>query len=61
MEDAILSFRKLKINGYMIFDDYSMIGPIQTAKGIDGFVHGYNNKIEILGTKDNQLFIKKIA
>ena len=37
LEDAVLSFRKLKNNGIMIFDDYGWGGPDLTQKGIDGF------------------------
>lgn len=60
MEDAVLAFRKLKVGGYMIFDDYGWGGPDLTTKGIDGFTSGYHKRIEILGMEDTQLFIKKI-
>jgi predicted O-methyltransferase YrrM len=39
LEDAVLSFRKLKINGIIIFDDYGWGGPDLTKRGIDGFLH----------------------
>ena len=38
LEDAVLSFRKLKVGGIMIFDDYGWGGPDLTKKGIDGFL-----------------------
>ena len=60
LEDAVLSFRKLKINGIMIFDDYGWGGPNLTKKGIDGFINGYHKRIQFLGLKDYQVFIKKI-
>ena len=60
LEDAVLSFRKLKINGIMIFDDYGWGGPDLTQKGIDGFLNGYHKRIKNLGLKDSQLFIQKI-
>lgn len=60
LEDAVLSFRKLKINGIMIFDDYGWGGPDLTQKGIDGFLNGYHKKIQILGLKNSQVFIQKI-
>jgi predicted O-methyltransferase YrrM len=60
LEDAVLSFRKLKINGIMIFDDYGWGGPDLTQKGIDGFLNGYHKRIKILGLKDSQVFIQKI-
>ena len=60
LEDAVLSFRKLKKNGIMIFDDYGWGGPDLTQKGIDGFLSGYHKRIQNLGNKDSQVFIKKL-
>ena len=60
LEDAVLSFRKLKVNGYMIFDDYGWGGPDLTQRGIDGFLSGYYKRIQILGERHSQVFIKKI-
>jgi len=58
LEDAVLSFRKLKKNGYLIFDDY--IGWDETAKiGIDGFLYGFKGKYRCLGTNDTQLYLQK--
>jgi len=59
LEDAILSFRKLKQNGIMIFDDYGWGGPDLTQRGIDAFIAGYHKKITILGIQNTQVFIKK--
>jgi len=59
MEDAILSFRKLKKGGFMIFDDYGWGGEDLTQKGIDCFLHGYSKKIRVIGAKNNQIFCKK--
>jgi predicted O-methyltransferase YrrM len=59
LEDAVLSFRKLKKNGIMIFDDYGWGGPELTKKGIDAFLAGYHKKITYLGIVDTQVFIKK--
>ena len=59
-EDAVLSFRKLKKNGIMIFDDYGWGGPDLTQKGIDGFLAAYHKRIKYLGEKTTQVFIKKI-
>ena len=59
LEDAVLSFRKLKKNGIMIFDDYGWGGPDLTQRGIDGFISGYHRKISYLGEKESQVFIKK--
>ena len=59
LEDAVLSFRKLKKGGIMIFDDYGWGGPDLTKRGIDGFLWGYHKCITYLGKKDSQLFISK--
>ena len=60
LEDAVLSFRKLKINGIMIFDDYGWGGIDLTQRGIDGFLIGYHKRIVILGEHNTQVFIQKI-
>jgi predicted O-methyltransferase YrrM len=61
LEDAVLSFRKLKKNGILIFDDYIFEDPEEiTQKGIDAFISGYHKKIIDLGLYDNQKIIKKI-
>ena len=59
LEDAVLSFRKLKTNGIMIFDDYGWGGPDLTQRGIDGFLNGYHKRIQFIGEKDSQVFFKK--
>jgi predicted O-methyltransferase YrrM len=60
LEDAVLSFRKLKIGGYMIFDDYGWGGPDLTQKGIDAFLSGYSKRIENKGEAQSQVFVKRI-
>jgi len=60
LEDAVLSFRKLKKNGIMIFDDYGWGGPDLTKRGIDGFLCGYHKRIKILGERNSQVFITKL-
>jgi len=60
LEDAVLSFRKLKKNGIMIFDDYGWGGPDLTQTGIDGFLHGYHKRIKILGGVNTQVFCIKL-
>lgn len=59
LEDAVLSFRKLKKGGIMIFDDYGWGGPKLTKRGIDSFVKGYHKRITRLGMLNSQVFIKK--
>jgi predicted O-methyltransferase YrrM len=59
LEDAVLSFRKLKTGGIMIFDDYGWGGPDLTQKGIDGFLNGYHKRITVLGHQASQVFLIK--
>jgi predicted O-methyltransferase YrrM len=60
MEDAVLSFRKLKIGGIMIFDDYGFGGPDLTQRGINCFLTCYYKRAINLGQKNTQVFVKKI-
>jgi predicted O-methyltransferase YrrM len=60
LEDAVLSFRKLKKNGILIFDDYGWGGPDLTQKGVDAFISGYSKKIDVVGIQNTQVFVKKI-
>jgi predicted O-methyltransferase YrrM len=60
LEDAVLSFRKLKSGGFLIFDDYGWGGPDLTKRGIDGFLHGYHKRIQILGERNTQVFVRKL-
>jgi hypothetical protein len=57
LEDAVLSFRKLKVGGYLIFDDVNW-GDVDL--GINAFTSAYAKKIKILGTQNFQMFIQKI-
>ena len=61
LEDAVLSFRKLKKSGIMIFDDYGWGGPDLTQRGIDGFLSGYHKRISFLGNLQSQVFIRKLT
>jgi hypothetical protein len=60
MEDAVLSFRKLKKGGIIIFDDYGWGGSDLTQRGIDGFLAGYHKRINRIGLKESQMFIQKM-
>jgi len=60
LEDAVLCFRKLKVGGIMIFDDYGWGGPDLTQRGIDGFLSGFRDRIKNLGLRDSQMFIQKL-
>jgi predicted O-methyltransferase YrrM len=59
LEDAVLSFRKLKVGGILIFDDYGWGGPDLTQRGIDGFLSGYHKRITCLGHHESQVFVRK--
>jgi hypothetical protein len=59
LEDAVLSFRKLKTGGHLIFDDYGWGGPDLTKRGIDAFMNGYHKRITVLGERESQVFIRK--
>lgn len=65
LEDAVLSFRMLKVGGIMVFDDLEW--NMQTtdrkyypAIGIQAFMHGYGHFFEIVH-KGYQLILRKIA
>jgi len=60
LEDAVLSFRKLKRGGFLIFDDYGWGGPDLTQRGIDAFLNGYYKRIVNMGIRDSQVFVKKL-
>ena len=56
LEDAVLSFRKLKKNGIMIFDDYLW----ETVSiGIHAFLSAYNKKLTYIIKE--QVFVRKLA
>lgn len=62
IEDAVLSYRKLKIGGIMIFDDYEY-GSDDTdgAKvAIDMFLRLYKAKIDVIGLQNNQMVVRKV-
>lgn len=60
LEDAVLAFRKLKVGGIFIFDDYGWGGPDLTQRGIDAFLAGYHKRIQALGQRDSQVFVRKL-
>jgi len=51
LEDAVLSFRLLKVGGLMMFDDYAWQGGGPTEfdnpkRGVDAFYYAYRNQLE---------------
>lgn len=57
LEDAVLTFRKVKQQGYIVFDDY---GWCDVSKGIDAFLSAYHKKVRVLGMKNTQMFLQKL-
>jgi hypothetical protein len=60
LEDAVLAFRKVKVGGYLIFDDYGWGGPDLTQRGIDAFLNGYRTRLSVLGLRDSQVVVQKL-
>jgi len=61
--DGLMSLDKVKIGGYIVFDDYSDYWP-QTVVGIDKFVKEAGSRIEIAGNLRyviGQMIYKRIA
>ena len=56
VEDIVLSFRKLKSGGYLIFNDY---GVESVKKGVDMFTAAYSDKINWVGINWGQNFFRK--
>jgi len=71
LEDAVLSFRKLKKGGWIIFDDYGWVDiniadlkereDRNTKHGIDAFLNAYRNRIYIENAQmfNHQVFVQK--
>ena len=64
LQDAILSWRVVKVGGLMIFDDYEFTypdNPEQNTKiGIDVFLEMFSSQLEVVH-KGYQLIVKKIG
>ena len=59
LEDAVLSFRKLKVGGWLIFDDYE---GTDVPPGIHAFLSGYRNRIwDHVAEHKCQVFVKKTS
>ncbi|MCZ0900070.1 tetratricopeptide repeat protein, partial [Microcoleus sp. HI-ES] len=64
LQDAILSWRLVKVGGLMIFDDYEFTFPDSpeqdTKLGIDVFLEMFGSQLEVVH-KGYQLIVKKIG
>lgn len=60
LEDAVLSYRKLRTGGYMIFDDYDWgKGELNTMFCIDAFSHIFKDRMVYITSVDGQIFLRK--
>ena len=67
--DALLSFKLLKTNGFMVFDDYLWqepleygVDPLRCPKpAIDAFTNLYCRKIKIINAPLYQIYLQKIC
>lgn len=59
LEDAVMSIRKLKSGGILIFDDYCDGWP-ETKQAVDAFFSCYKRKIEHIATPGTQIIFKKL-
>lgn len=57
LEDGVMSFRKLKPEGWLVFDDYTFSE--ETKKGIESFVNCFKSMIETFIIENGQLYLKK--
>lgn len=60
LEDAVLSFRKLKKGGIIIFDDYGWCDSEDFKIGVDSFLAVNKERTEILGLLNSQMIVKKV-
>lgn len=60
LEDGVLAFRKLKVGGYLIFDDYGWKDKNDySTVGINCFHRAYSKRLEYLETREMQVFFRK--
>ena len=56
----MISFRKLKKGGIIIFDDYGWCDREDYKIAVDSFIAVFKDKIDVLGLEKSQMFIKKL-
>lgn len=61
LEDAILSFQKLKNGGIMVFDDVNWVNPSgnNTNIALKAFLDTYKRQIQVIAIQNCQLFVRK--
>lgn len=60
LEDAVLSFRKLKVGGWLIFDDYTQEW-LDTILGVEAFRLCYRNQLDNFQVHECQAFFRKVS
>lgn len=60
LQDAIISFEKLKVGGYMIFDDYDMTW-MGVIEAVTRFTKLYKSRVKSLGVSNCQVFLRKLT
>jgi hypothetical protein len=59
LEDAVMAFRKLKVGGWMVFDDYE---GNDVPPGVDAFIHAFMRRIDPrIGLHRCQAFVRKTS
>jgi len=58
LEDAVLSFRKLKSGGVMIFDDYTD-SFLTVVRSVHSFIESYKNRLTVIGMVSDQFYVVK--
>ena len=59
LEDGVMAFRKLKVGGWMVFDDYE---GNDVPPGIHAFIDGYKKRIsKYISLRGCQVFIQKTS
>lgn len=60
--DGVMALQKVKVGGYIVFDDYDVFGNVwtQTKKGVDMFLQQYSNQVQILSYDAIQLIVKRL-
>ena len=61
LEDCVLSFRKLKVGGFMILDDYnwSENGDENTSEAMNPFMYNYRKRLQPLAIVNDQVILRK--
>ena len=59
LEDGVLAFRKCKVGGWLLFDDYGWGGPDATQAGIDAFLRVYGHRLTNIKILNGQAYCQR--